>query len=143
MTEAGLLEKAVPYWQRAGEKAAERSANLEAIAHLGRGVEILMRLPESHSRDEQELLLQAALVGPFTANEGYASPGLERAASRAVELGGRIGADSPAQFQAVWARIWFAAIHLGRGELRTARSVAADNIAFAERSIALSPARCQ
>ena len=36
-------------------------------------IEILGRLPESRERDEQELLLQAALIGPSTANEGYAS----------------------------------------------------------------------
>jgi predicted ATPase len=40
-TEAGLLEKAVPYWQRAGERATVRSANREAIAHLKRGLEVL------------------------------------------------------------------------------------------------------
>jgi predicted ATPase len=65
LTEAGLFEKAVRWWQRAGERATERSANLEAIAHLKRGIEVLMRLPESPRRDEQELLLQAALIPPF------------------------------------------------------------------------------
>src|SRR5919108_6681699 len=30
-TEAGLTELAIPYWQRAGQRANERSANLEAI----------------------------------------------------------------------------------------------------------------
>jgi predicted ATPase len=62
LTEAALLEKAVPYWQRAGERATERSANREAVAKLKRGIEILARLPESRERDEQELLLQFALV---------------------------------------------------------------------------------
>ncbi len=43
LTEARLFEKAVRYWLRAGERATERSANLEAIAHLKRGLEILER----------------------------------------------------------------------------------------------------
>jgi predicted ATPase len=133
LTEAGLFEKAVAYWQRAGERAAERSANREAIAHLKRGLEILGRLPESSGRDEQELFLQVALIGPATANEGYASAELGRAARRAVELGRRIGADSPAQLQAVWARAWLAGVHFSRVELRAGLALAEEALALAER----------
>jgi class 3 adenylate cyclase/predicted ATPase len=132
LTEAGLLEKAVRWWQRAGERAIERSANLEAIAHLKRGLETLMRLPESRARDEQELLLQAALMVPFYANEGPASAAAERAAKRTVALGGRIGADSPAQFQAVWARLRLANLYIARGELRTAPAIAAETLGLAK-----------
>jgi class 3 adenylate cyclase/predicted ATPase len=133
LTEAGLLERAVPCWRRAGERATERSADLEAIAHLKRGLEVLERLSESVARDEQELLLQAALIAPFTANEGYASAGLERAAMRAVELGGRIAADSAAQPQAVWARGRLANFHMFRGELRTGLALAEEALGLAER----------
>ncbi len=132
LTEAGLLEKAVRYWQRAGERATERSANLEAIAHLKRGIEILGRLPESAGRDEQELLLQAALIAPSIANEGYASAEAGRAASRAVELGGPVGADSSAQPQAVWARGWLANVDLHRGKLSTGPALA-EALGLAER----------
>jgi hypothetical protein len=34
-TEAGLAAQAVSYWQRAGQRAIERSANVEAIARIG------------------------------------------------------------------------------------------------------------
>ena len=40
-TEAGLMEQAVPYWQRAGQQASDRSANLEAISHFTTGIELL------------------------------------------------------------------------------------------------------
>src|SRR5262245_25904955 len=40
-TEAGLTEKAVHYWHRAGQKAIERSAHVEAISHLRTGLELL------------------------------------------------------------------------------------------------------
>ena len=40
-TEAGLGAHAIPHWQRAGERALQRSANLEAIDHLKRGLELL------------------------------------------------------------------------------------------------------
>jgi predicted ATPase/class 3 adenylate cyclase len=132
LTEAGLFEKAVPWWQRAGERAAERSANLEAIAHLKRGIEILGRLPASRERDEEELILQAVLIAPFYAKEGPASAAAERAATRTVALGGRIGADSPAQFQAVWARLRLANFHIARGELRTAPAIAAETLRLAK-----------
>ena len=36
-TEAGLTEQAIPYWQRAGQQALQRSANLEAVQHLTTG----------------------------------------------------------------------------------------------------------
>ena len=35
-TEAGLVTQAIPYWQRAGQRAIQRSANVEAIGHLTR-----------------------------------------------------------------------------------------------------------
>ena len=37
-TEAGLNEPAIGYWQRAGERALQRSANPEAVQHLTRGL---------------------------------------------------------------------------------------------------------
>ena len=40
-TEAGLLAQAIPYWQRAGQRAIERSAHVEAIGHLTKGLEVL------------------------------------------------------------------------------------------------------
>ena len=43
LPDAGLVERAVPYWGRAGELAAGRSANLEAIAHLSKGLELVGR----------------------------------------------------------------------------------------------------
>ena len=47
LTDAGLAERAIPYWRRAGELAAGRSANLEAIAHLSKGLELIATLPDA------------------------------------------------------------------------------------------------
>ena len=79
-TEAGLTEQAVAYWQRAGEHAVTRSANVEAAAHFGRGIEVLKTLPETASRDETELALQVALIAPSWASWGIGSSQVERAA---------------------------------------------------------------
>ncbi len=50
-TEAGLGAQAIPYWQRAGERALQRSANLEAINHLKKGLELLGAIPETPERN--------------------------------------------------------------------------------------------
>ena len=62
-TEAGLSVQAIPYWQRAGQHALERSANLEAVAHLTKGLEVLATLPDTPERTQQELVMQTTL-GP-------------------------------------------------------------------------------
>ena len=49
-TEAGLEEKAVAYWQQAGQQALQCSANPEAVEHLTKGLELLSTLPESPAR---------------------------------------------------------------------------------------------
>ena len=49
-TEAGLIEQAIPYWQRAGQRATQRSANVEAISHLTKGLELLKTLPDTPER---------------------------------------------------------------------------------------------
>jgi len=50
-TEAGFGAEAIPYWQRAGERALQRSANLEAINHLKKGLELLGSIPDALEGD--------------------------------------------------------------------------------------------
>jgi predicted ATPase len=70
-TEAGLIEKAIIYWQRAGERANDRSANPEARSHLTKGLDLLRTLPESPARLQSELALQTTLGRVLTAANGY------------------------------------------------------------------------
>jgi len=56
-TEAGLIAQAIPYWQQAGERAAQRFANMEAVGHLTQGLELLKTLPDSPQRTHRELTL--------------------------------------------------------------------------------------
>ena len=85
-TEARLGEHAIRYWQRASQRAIERSANLEAISHLTKGLEVLTTLPDSTERMQQEILLQTALASAYIAVRGGAAPEVERAYTRAREL---------------------------------------------------------
>jgi class 3 adenylate cyclase len=73
-TEAGLTAQAIPYWQRAGQRAVERSANLEAVAHLTKGLEVLTTLPDTPERAQQELVMQTTLGPALVAIKGQASP---------------------------------------------------------------------
>ena len=69
-TEAGLIEQAIPYWQRAGQKAVERSANEEAIGHLTKGLELLNALLDTPEHAHEELILQTTLAHALTATKG-------------------------------------------------------------------------
>src|SRR5215813_12901419 len=60
-TEAGFVEQAIPCWQKAGERASQRSAYVEAISHLTKGLELLKTLPDTPERVQHELTLQLAL----------------------------------------------------------------------------------
>jgi DNA-binding SARP family transcriptional activator/predicted ATPase len=59
--EAGITEKAIHYLHQAGERAVQLSAYQEGIAHLTTGLALLMTLPDSPERAQQELALQLSL----------------------------------------------------------------------------------
>src|SRR4029434_3900689 len=46
-TEASFTAQAISYWQQAGQRAIQRSAHLEAIAHLSKGLEGLRTLSDT------------------------------------------------------------------------------------------------
>jgi predicted ATPase len=50
-TDAGLNAQAIPYWQRAGERAHQSSAYVEAISHLTKWVACLFsgHSPHAHA----------------------------------------------------------------------------------------------
>ncbi|MBV9289326.1 MAG: AAA family ATPase [Hyphomicrobiales bacterium] len=128
LTEAGLAEKATVYWRRAGEKAAARSANLEAAAHFRRAICAVNRLPADRIKDRAELDLQLALAPCLIAAEGPAS-GLALATfSRARELCERLG-DLPEYLQVMF---WFTTASVVRGELPQAYDAIATLLQRAE-----------
>lgn len=87
--EARLPHKAVPYWERAGHRAMESHALVEAKRHLQGGLEALRAVPESPERDRTELGLLAALGPSVMATEGFGAPAVARIYRRAEELSSR------------------------------------------------------
>jgi predicted ATPase len=69
-TEAGFGGQAIPYWQQAGQRAVARSANVEAVAHLTKGLALLKTLPDTPERAQQELTLQLAMGTPLIFTKG-------------------------------------------------------------------------
>ena len=90
-TEASLIVQALPYWQKAGQIARQHSANVEAIGHLTKGLELLKTLPDTPERAQQELDLQTTLAPALIATKGYASTEVEKAYARARELCQQVG----------------------------------------------------
>ena len=90
-TEAGLHAHAVPYWQRAGQRASERSSYMDAIAHLTQGLALLASLPDTPERAQQELPLLIALGATLAVTKGYGNTEAERVFSRARELCQQMG----------------------------------------------------
>ena len=121
--------QAIAYWQRAGQRAVERSANVEAISHFTKGLELLKLLPETPERIQQELMLHLALGSPLLIIKGQAAPEVEQLYTRALELGQWVG-DHAQHFAALKGLIRF---NNSAGRFRTACEVAEQGIALAQR----------
>src|SRR5262249_23769105 len=118
-TEAGLIEQAVDYWQKAGQSAVQRSAHVEAISHLTKGLELLKTLPETPERSQQELLLHIALGASLIATKGYAAPEVEQTYIRARQLCEHL--DDPHQLFPVLRGLW--QYYHVRADFRTAHAL--------------------
>jgi class 3 adenylate cyclase/predicted ATPase len=128
-TEAGLNEQAVGYWHRAGKHATQRSAHVEAINHLTKGLEVLMTLPDTLERARQELDLQTTLGPVLMAVQGFSSLDTERAYARARELCQQVGETS--QLFPVLYGLW--SIYRNRAELQTTRELGEQLLSLAQR----------
>jgi predicted ATPase len=120
--EAGLVEKSVEYWGKAGRRSAARLAMAEAVAQLQKGLEQLACLPETAKRRRQELEFWSALGAALIVVKGNTVPETGHACMRAQELWEQLG--SPAEFiQIPYAQSRY---HANRGELDLARRLDED-----------------
>ncbi len=120
--------KAVQYLQQAGENAVQRSANVEAISHLTKGLELLKTLPHTSELVRQELGLQMTLGPVLMAAKGYAAPEVERAYARARELCQQSG-ETPQLSQVLSG---LCGVYVVRAEHRTAYELGEQLLSLAE-----------
>ena len=128
-TEAGLSAPAVSYWQRAGQRALQRSAHVEAISHLTRGLEVLATLPDTAERAQHELVLQTTLGSALMATKGQGAPEVGQAYARARELCRQVG-ETPQLFPVLFG-LW--RFYQVRAEHQTARELAEQCFNLAQR----------
>jgi predicted ATPase len=118
-TQAGLQREAMVYWQQAGQGALARSAHMEAISHLSRGLEGLEALPDTPERTQQELRLQLTLGAAMSATRGYAAPEVGQIYHRAHTLCQQ--GEQTVQHFPVLVGLWN--FYLVRAELQTAHEL--------------------
>jgi predicted ATPase/DNA-binding winged helix-turn-helix (wHTH) protein/class 3 adenylate cyclase len=122
-------EQAIPYWQRAGQRAVERSAHVEAISHFTQGVELLKRLPVAPERIQQELTLQLAMGAPLMMLKGHTAPEVEHTYARAYELAQQLGETAP--HFSVLVGLW--RFYLSRARFQQARELGEQCLTLAQR----------
>ena len=127
-TEASLSTQAVSYWQKAGQRAVERSAHVEATSYLRKGLEVLQMLPSTPGRVQQELVLQITLGQAFMAIKGLASLDVEHVYTRARELCQQIER-TPHLFPVLSGLQRF---YVVRAELQTARELGQQLLSLAQ-----------
>ena len=127
-TEAALQRQAVGYWQRAGERSKARSAYVEAVAHLTKGLEVLQTLPDTPERTQHELDMQVALGQALQVTKGLSAPEVGHAYARARELCQQVG-DTPQLFVVL---AGLAEFYRARGELEAARELGEQLLALAQ-----------
>jgi class 3 adenylate cyclase/predicted ATPase len=129
-TEAGRTEQAVHYWHHAGQRAVERSAHVEAIAHLRQGLELLKTLPETPQRLQHEVNMLIALGASLIATKGYAALEVEQTYLRAQHLCQHL--DDPQQLFPVLRGLW--SYYNVRAELHTAHALGEQLLDLAQRT---------
>jgi predicted ATPase len=113
--EAGLIEKAVGFWGKAGQQAIARWAMTEAVAQLRKGLDLLSRMPDDGARQERELDQQIELGRALFATKGYAAPEAGEAFARARQLCELL--NRPPRLEVLIGQFEF---RIGRGELQQA-----------------------
>src|SRR5262249_7712846 len=128
-TEAGYHGQAAGYWQQAGTRSLQRSANAEAIAHAQRGLELLPTLPDTPQRTQHELDLLTTLGAALQATKGYGAPEVVQAYTRARALCQQVG-ETPEHFPVLW-NLWL--FYVARSEYQTAIELGKQCLQLAQR----------
>jgi class 3 adenylate cyclase/predicted ATPase len=120
---ASMAQKAADYFLRAGQLAVQRSALVEAIRFLERGLQVLEKAPRDVDRLRQELDLQLALAAARSAAMGYAAHEVIEAYAKARNLC-QVLSDPKKLYTALVGQYGYQFIRVERGAaLRTAEEI--------------------
>lgn len=101
LTEGGLVDEAVTYWLKAGNRSVRRSALLEATRLLRRGLAAAETLPASPANRERRLQLMALLGPVLIALRGPGSAEAQAHYTEAYALA-RDSRESRSHFPVLW-----------------------------------------
>ena len=127
--EAEVIDKAIDYLLKAGLRSRDRFAQVEAISHLTKGLDLLETQEPSPERDARELELLVPLGTAYIASRGYASPEVGAIFQRTRVLCERVGQTSQL-FAMMWGNFAF---HIVRGDFRVCSDLAEEAMTFGER----------
>ena len=126
-TQAGLTDAAIEWWGKAGDQALRRSAFQEAIAHLGKAIEMADKTGESTSPAavapalaSRRLKLQTSYGRALIWGKGYSAPETIAAYARARDLGANAG-EATAKFETYYGQ-WAGGFM--RGDFASCRDIA-------------------
>jgi class 3 adenylate cyclase/predicted ATPase len=141
-TEAGLIEKAVSLWGKAGQRSLARSALVEAAAQLTRALDQIATLPGTAALRREQIKLQVALITPLIHVKGHAAAETKAAAEQArllIEQAEALGepAEDPLLLFSVLYAFWAANFVAFNGY--AGRGLAAQFLALAEKQTATVP----
>jgi class 3 adenylate cyclase/tetratricopeptide (TPR) repeat protein len=129
LSEAGVEERAIPYWQRAGELALRASAAAEALRHLSNALRVLEGLPDTPEHARQELDIRLRFGTAINISHGSGGPEASEHSARNLTLARELDDDNRL-FKALWAS-WYVKSSAGRSE--QALSLANELFKVAER----------
>ena len=117
-TRAGLTEPAIVHWGKAGDLALRRSAFKEAIAHLGKAIE-MTEAGAGEKEGGRKLKLQVSYGNAMISVRGYGAPETKAAFERARETAS--STESAVEQASIDYGLWAGAML--RGELPTMREI--------------------
>jgi class 3 adenylate cyclase len=98
---AGLTDRAIEEYRRAGDAAASRPAYAEAVANYDAALRLLATLEEGRGRAERALAIEIACGTALAARSGYTAAETAAAFARARTLAGKVG-DAGSLFHVDW-----------------------------------------
>jgi tetratricopeptide (TPR) repeat protein len=137
-----MIEAAIEWWGKAGQRSLERSALLEAVAQLTRALALIVTLPGTPAMRREQIKLQVALLAPLGHLKGYAAPETRAAAEQArllIEQAEALGEspEDPLLLFSVLYRFWAPNLVAFNGDV--VRQIATQFLALAEKQGTMAP----